>query len=1003
MPFVIPLIPIFASIAGATGFALFAITVASALAGGLLAAQAARKQRQAARDAYNASLRDRTQMVRGTVEGRDLVLGRVRKSGHLSFIGSAGATKEKLLMVISLAGHEIDGVEAVWFNDEKLTLDGSGYATTTPYAKTVRKTKNLDRTVTVAGTVSGTAAFAPVAGTMRCFKRTAGGGQFLHTALATPTAVGTAMTCADAALQVGDLVTFTYDYNETTNYARVRWMLGSDTQAADARLMSLFPAEWTTNHRLRGVAYLIVELDYNDDIFSSGIPNVSTLIRGAKVYDPRSGTTAWSMNPALCFRHYALSPLGGRLTAAQIDDASIIAAANVCDISVNYIATVPGGATHSGFVEQFRCGYVAKSGMKPQDALDDIAESMAGKWVFVGDKLKLKAGAYTSPVLTLTDDDFGDARQVQIQPTRQRDQQVNIVTGVCVDDRADYRVVDMPRVIASAYVTADGGELPMEVEFAAVPFLPQAQHVAGIMLRDARNALTITAPFKMSAYRLEVLETVAITNSRYGWSAKTFEILSRRWTLEGLIELTMKETTAAIYTPSATFEAIDLTPNTLLPSPWNVPAITGLAVTSSSALADGSPQTRMRATWTASTWQGVLQGGTIELAWIRVDQVALDVDWSSQILSGSAVEHTVAGLTQGTAYLVKIRAATAIARSDWSPIVSVIIAGVYTGDSDATNDLSLVAAAGVVVTGNTVTKVAGTVWDASAYSRDSYTGGAYASAIAMQTNRALMFGLNTDPTTDSDYVSIDYAWYVRNDGTLAVYESGTGINIGFPAYATGDVLSILYDGVTVRYLHNGLVRRTVTAPAGLRFYFDSAFSSLGGAIGGIRFGPMSAVTGIDTPQLVDGAATDSLSVNTATQSLTFGARTGSPTFASEQVQVITFTNNEATPVDVEISASSAQKMTIGAGAAASVEAWTNVSWQVNAGAFAGSGSFATTPLVAPGSSYSWAFSGVGVVTLAPGDVLNAIIYTRHTYFPSLPTNGTLVTENALIRLAVIKR
>lgn len=1003
MAFVIPLIPIFASIAGATGVALFAITVASALVGGLMAAQAVRKQRQAARDAYNASLRDRTQMVRGTVEGRDLVLGRVRKSGHLTFIGSAGATKEKLLMVISLAGHEIDGVEEVWFNDEKLTLDGSGYATTTPYAKTVRKTKNLDRTVTVAGTVSGTAAFTPVAGTMRCFKRTAGGGQFLHTALATPTAVGTAMTCADAALQVGDLVTFTYDYNETTNYARVRWMLGSDTQAADSRLMTLFPAEWTTNHRLRGVAYLIVELDYNDDVFSSGIPNVSALIRGAKVYDPRSSTTAWSMNPALCFRHYALSPLGGRLTAAQIDDAAIIAAANVCDISVNYIATVPGGATYSGFVEQFRCGYVAKSGMKPQDALDDIAESMAGKWVLVGDKLKLKAGAYTSPVMTLTDDDFGDARQVQIQPTRQRDQQVNIVTGVCVDDRADYRVVDMPRVIASAYVTADGGELPMEVEFAAVPFLPQAQHVAGIMLRDARNALTITAPFKMSAYRLEVLETVAITNSRYGWSAKTFEILSRRWTLEGLIELTMKETAAAIYTPSASFEAIDLTPNTLLPSPWNVPAITGLAVSSSSALADGSPQTRMRATWTGSTWQGVLQGGTVELAWIRVDQVALDVDWSSQTLSGSAVEHTVAGLTQGTAYLVKIRAATAIARSDWSPIVSVIIAGVYTGDSDATNDLSLVAAAGVVVTGNTVTKVAGTVWDASAYSRDSYTGGAYASAIAMQTNRALMFGLNTDPTTDSNYTSIDYAWYVRNDATLDVYESGTGINIGSPAYATGDVLSMLYDGVTVRYLHNGLVRRTVTAPAGLRFYFDSSFSSMGGAIGGIRFGPMSAVTGIDTGQLVDGAATDLLSAYTATQTVAIPTRVGSPSRSNSTVQVILFTNNEAIPVDVEMSGSCQAKMNIGAAVASAIDALTTMYWTVNGGSPIGGGAIVFIDPVAPGSSDAWSFSAIGLVTLNPGDDLVCTINTNHAYIPSLPGNGTFNYEAAFIRLAIVKR
>ena len=55
------------------------------------------------------------------------MLGRVRTGGAIAFIGSTGAQKEKLTVVISLASHRIAGVDAIYFNDELLTLDGSGY------------------------------------------------------------------------------------------------------------------------------------------------------------------------------------------------------------------------------------------------------------------------------------------------------------------------------------------------------------------------------------------------------------------------------------------------------------------------------------------------------------------------------------------------------------------------------------------------------------------------------------------------------------------------------------------------------------------------------------------------------------------------------------------------------------------------------------------------------------------------------------------------------------
>ena len=88
-----------------------------------------RRAESKARDAYNSSLRDRYQMVRSSLEERALVLGRARVSGPLIFIASYGDKRQHLVFLLPVAAHEIDAVESVYFNDEPVTLDGSGYVT----------------------------------------------------------------------------------------------------------------------------------------------------------------------------------------------------------------------------------------------------------------------------------------------------------------------------------------------------------------------------------------------------------------------------------------------------------------------------------------------------------------------------------------------------------------------------------------------------------------------------------------------------------------------------------------------------------------------------------------------------------------------------------------------------------------------------------------------------------------------------------------------------------
>jgi len=50
--------------------------------------------------------------------------------------------------------------------------------------------------------------------------------------------------------------------------------------------------DWTNDHILNGIAYVHFKLEFNDTLFPRGIPNISAVIKGKKVYDPRKDSTS---------------------------------------------------------------------------------------------------------------------------------------------------------------------------------------------------------------------------------------------------------------------------------------------------------------------------------------------------------------------------------------------------------------------------------------------------------------------------------------------------------------------------------------------------------------------------------------------------------------------------------------------------------------------------------------------------------------------------------------
>ena len=114
---------------------------------------------------------------------------------------------------------------------------------------------------------------------------------------------------------------------------------GAASQTADPMLVASM-TNWTSNHRLDGIAYIAAHYQWERNGMWSGVPQLTVQVRGKKVYDPRdSGQTfgtpstyEWSDNPALCFLDYiSNNEYGKGLTSSQLNMSTFSSAANTAD------------------------------------------------------------------------------------------------------------------------------------------------------------------------------------------------------------------------------------------------------------------------------------------------------------------------------------------------------------------------------------------------------------------------------------------------------------------------------------------------------------------------------------------------------------------------------------------------------------------------------------------------------------------------------------------------
>ncbi|MDB5258458.1 MAG: hypothetical protein JWM14_3153 [Chitinophagaceae bacterium] len=135
----------------------------------------------------------------------------------------------------------------------------------------------------------------------------------------------------------------------------------------------------------------------------------------------------------------------------------------------------------------------------------------------------------------------------------------------------------------------------------------------------------------------------------------------------------------------------------------------------------------------------------------------------------------------------------------------------------------------VQASGGTLTKVQSDGnWDGGAASWNTVANNGYLQFTASETNKARMIGLSTS-NASSSYTTIQYAFYLQNNGTVNIYENGNN-KLGVGIYSTGDIFKIIVDNNVIKYYQNGNLAYTSTAPPTLPMLVDVSIKETTGTL-----------------------------------------------------------------------------------------------------------------------------------------------------------------------------
>jgi hypothetical protein len=545
--------------------------------------------------------------VRGSFEHHMMVFGRCRVGGLVCMFGSSGSTNLDLYLGIE---HSIvhaggcDSVGDVWVDDVRvsaLDFDGSGNCINGPYKGLLSTTFHAGL-----GTQAADASLVSLGlDYSDAYRRGICWSSYKLTRSTDETAFRTAFPSGFPTMTSEIRGIKCYDPRLDSANG------GSGAQRLSDQTCTYSRTGTTVTITLANHLYVngqSVQLKYTSGTATDG----SYVVAGATtntftVTDPNSGSTSgnatiqaayswvWTDTPALCASTYAIMAVsdgGEGIPSADIDWASVAAAANTCEETISvpvfdsdafWINETgdPFWGTDSALfwttraMKRFRCNGALSTGDKREVNQQKLLDSMWGRRVQVGTIYKYYAGAYRTPTLAI--DDTWLAGPVKIAMRTPLEQLYNAVR-INFDDRTqDYKTVEAPPFTSATYETQDGGyRVWRDITLPMVSDGYNAQYIGMIAGAQSRKQKIIELSCNFKALDAELWETATISLPGIDLSPYVWRLQSWEPTDQGFL-LTFMEDASAVYTPGTFVQQDKGTPPVIgseIP-----PAPTGLTAT----------------------------------------------------------------------------------------------------------------------------------------------------------------------------------------------------------------------------------------------------------------------------------------------------------------------------------------------------------------------------------------------------------------------------------------
>lgn len=408
---------------------------------------------------------------------------------------------------------------------------------------------------------------------------------------------------------------------------------GSDNTSVCATLKAACP-DW--DDYLPYTAYIYLKLKYDRNVFQ-GIPQITMLIDGLKVYNPSTELTAYSSNPALCARDFITRSArrgGMGIAASRLDDTTFTAAATYCS------------------AKGWTIGLPICEDQSASDNLAQILSCFRGALIYSGTlyKLKYKDLNYETAIMDVDENDVvfsgSESSLIISQPSI-----FDTPNGVCIkyiDEELNYQGNDYV-LSDQELIEADGGDYREEtVTINGINSLANVQQMAAYLLERLRYNKTVEHQGGSRLMALEPMDIINFTHEIPGWEDKVLRVERIGFDQDGNVKISYIEEDDSYYDDEYDVSEHTVPDTNIINPSTRPPSVTGVTLTEEVYYYRERSFTRLKidfdppAKATYPYWKGVK-------VWVKIGE------GSYRYMTSVEDNYSIDPVNEGETYYVKLQ------------------------------------------------------------------------------------------------------------------------------------------------------------------------------------------------------------------------------------------------------------------------------------------------------------------------------------------------------------